>query len=362
LQRSGHHGIALYHLRIRRKNLPNHENLSIENLLRYVLTQEDFPPVFANPVTESHFTRDGYVVTPFFEESEVAACRKLYFDTMTEPPGDFFTTGFLPDGEPRRKVKEGLETIIAPHVASLMPTYSTCVRHFIVKRGRPGAGPLHLHQDFNFVDQSVHRAVHVWIALADVDERNGCLTVLPGSHRLASHISAMGPNATPYDPYRRILEDDCKVAVPMKAGEALFFDERTLHGSCPNTSPDLRIAMGAVFLPNGVKQRLYVEDDAKSPILDILEVESEILLNYSTLLRPPYPAGFKKIGTVEYRAKMLSPEVVQSLRRAPAARIGAHANPLGRIASQWSTSFESIWDRLRRRFQPHPGQTPRPNR
>ena len=280
-------------------------------------TQENFPPVFADPVTESKFTKDGYAVLPFFNKAEVAACRKLYFDTMSEPPGDFFTTAFLPDGETRRKVKEGLEVVIAPHVEALMPNYSTCVRHFIVKRGSPDAGPLHLHQDFNFVDHALHRSVHVWIALADVDQQNGCMTVLPGSHRLTYHISAMGLNATPYDPYRQMLEDDCKVGIPMKAGEALFFDERTLHGSYPNKSPDVRIAMGAVFLPKGVKQRLYVADEEKSAVLDVLEVESESLLNYSALLRPPYPEGFKKIGTVEYTAQMLSPEVVQSLRRPP---------------------------------------------
>jgi phytanoyl-CoA hydroxylase len=269
-------------------------------------------------VVEDTFTREGYVVLPLFDPREVEECRKLYFDTIPEPTSDFFTTAFLPDGEPRRKVKETLEEVIAPHVAALMPTYTTCVRHLIVKRGSPDAGPLHLHQDFNFVDHCVHRAVHVWVALADVDEQNGCLTMLPGSHNLGLHISAMGLNATPYDPYRQLLENDCKVGVPMKAGEAVFFDERTLHGSFPNRSPDVRIAMGAVFLPKGVKQRLYVADDAKSSLLDILEVESETSLNYSALLRPPYPEGFRKIGTVEYSAKYLSPEVVEGLRRAPA--------------------------------------------
>jgi ubiquinone/menaquinone biosynthesis C-methylase UbiE len=283
--------------------------------------EENFPPVFADPVFEDRFTKDGYVVMPFFDAAEVATCRKLYFTTMTEPPADFFTTAFLPDGETRRKVKDGLERLIVPHAEALMPTYSTCVGHFIVKRGRPDAGFLDLHQDFNFVDHSLHRAVHAWIALADVDQQNGCLTVLPGSHKLAHHISAMGVNATPYDSCRPLL-NDCKVGIPMKAGEALFFDERTLHGSYPNKSPDVRIAMGAVFLPKGVKQRLYVTDDAKSSVLDVLEVESETLLNYSTVLRPPYPKGFKKIGTFDYTAQMLSPEVAQSLRR-----LAEKANP-----------------------------------
>ena len=279
---------------------------------------ESFPPVFADPALEEGFSRNGYVVLPLFSPEEIETCRKLYFANLSEPQTDFFTTAFLPDGEPRRNVKEGLEAIIAPHAAELMPGYSTCVRHFIVKRGHPNAGPLDLHQDFNFVDQSVNRAVHVWIALVDVDEHNGCLTVLPGSHLLTHHISAMGGNATPFATYRDLLEADCRIGVPMKAGEALFFDERTLHGSYPNKSRDLRIAAGGVFLPKGVKQRLYVTDAVQPGLLDILEVESETLLDYSTVLRPPYPEGFHKIGTVAYTAKPLSPEVVQSLRRAPA--------------------------------------------
>src|ERR1700733_10035337 len=127
--------------------------------------EENFPPVFADPVIESKFTKDGYVAMPFFDGVEGKACRRLYFEAMSDRPADFFTTAFLPDGETRRKVKEGLEGVIAPHVEALMPAYRTCVRHFIVKRGRPDAPPLHLHQDFNFVDHTLHRAVHVWIAL-----------------------------------------------------------------------------------------------------------------------------------------------------------------------------------------------------
>ncbi len=75
--------------------------------------------------------------------------------------------------------------------------------------------------------------------------------------------------------------------------------------------------MGAVLLPKGVKQRLYVADEAKPAILDVLEVERENLMDCSTPLRPPYPQGFEKIGTVEYMVKTLSPEVVQGLRRNP---------------------------------------------
>ncbi len=303
--------------------------------------KENFPAVFVDPAIEESFSRDGYVVLPLFGPEEIAQSKKLYFANLAEPQTDFFTTAFLPDGEPRRNVKEGLEAMIAPHVAALMPGYATCVRHFIVKRGHPGAESLALHQDFNFVDQSLNRAVHVWIALVDVDEHNGCLTVLPGSHLLTHHISAMGLNATPYTAYRDVLEADCRIGVPMKAGEAIFFDERTLHGSYANKSGDLRIAAGAVFLPKGVKQRLYVTDAVDPGLLDILEVDIETLLDYSAVMRPPYPKGFQKIGTVEYTARPLSPEVVQSLRHVPATIPAASS---GAVDPQHT--FQGLIDRV----------------
>ena len=277
--------------------------------------KEKFPAVFADCAIEESFSRDGYVVLPFFGAGEIEKSKVLYFANHPAPQADYSTTAFLPDGEPRRNVKEGLDALIAPLITMLMPGYATCARHFMVKRGQANARSLDLHQDFNFADHSVNRVVHVWIPMVDVDEHNGCLTVLPGSHLVTDHISAMGLNATPYEPYREMFETDCRVGVPMKAGEAMFLDERTLHGSYPNKSPELRIAAGAVFLPRGVKQRLYVTDAITPGLLDILEVESEDLLDYSAVLRPPYPRGLQKIGTVEYSAKPLSAEVVEGLRR-----------------------------------------------
>jgi hypothetical protein len=276
---------------------------------------ENFPAVFADSAVEEGFSRDGYVVLPFFGPEEIEKSKALYFANHSEPQTDYSTTAFLPDGEPRRNVRQGLEEMITPCIVDLMPGYATCVRHFMVKRGHPDASYLPLHQDLNFSDHSVNRAVHVWIPMVDVDEHNGCLTVLPGSHLLANHISAMGVNATPYEPYREVFEADCRVGVPMKAGEALFMDERTLHGSYANKSADLRIAVGAVFLPKGVKQRIYVTDAVTPGLLDILEVESENLLDYCNVMRPPYPRGLRKIGTIEYTAQPLRPEVVQGLRR-----------------------------------------------
>ncbi len=64
---------------------------------------QEFPPVFADPAVEESFSRDGYVVVPFFSPEEIEKCKTLYFANLSEPQADFFTTAFLPNGEPQRK-------------------------------------------------------------------------------------------------------------------------------------------------------------------------------------------------------------------------------------------------------------------
>lgn len=294
-------------------------------------TAHDLPAAFNDSTLEESFTRDGYAVAPFFSPDEIERCKELYFAHVPNSPSDYYTTAYLPIGQPRRNLQQELEKIIAPRAAEFMPGYASCLNVYIVKRGHPNAQPLPLHQDFSFVDHTVNRCVRVWITLVDVDEHNGCMTVLPRSHLLTKHIAAMGAIGTPYDPHRAVLEADCIITVPMKAGEAMFFDERTLHGSYPNTSPALRIAVSAVFLPKDVKPRLYVNGGVTPGHLDILEIDSETLVDYSKTLRRPYPEGFKQIGAVEYAVEPLSEEVVQSLRRFPEPERVARAETPGPV-------------------------------
>lgn len=44
--------------------------------------------------------------------------------------------------------------------------------------------------------------------------------------------------------------------VPLKTGEAVFFDHRLIHASTSNRSTDYRLAIGAVLLPISAPLRL----------------------------------------------------------------------------------------------------------
>ncbi len=97
-----------------------------------------------------------------------------------------------------------------------------------------------LHQDNGYGQLDPMTDITVWIPLVDTDQNNGCLHIVPGSHRggLLEHgraginpvlIEAMTPQpATP---------------VKAKAGEGIAFSGLTLHGSGPNHSPSVRPAL-----------------------------------------------------------------------------------------------------------------------
>lgn len=76
-----------------------------------------------------------------------------------------------------------------------------------------------------------------WVALEAADEENGCLQVVPGSHRLPMLCTQKAYTTLSFTvvavPVPEGLES---VSVPVQTGDALFFNGSLIHGSPPNTS------------------------------------------------------------------------------------------------------------------------------
>lgn len=106
------------------------------------------------------------------------------------------------------------------------------------------------HQDEAYWDpgQSFH-AVGMWMPLDDVDETNGCMTFLPGSHRLdVLEHRHIGDDPAVHgleivDP----VDTSAAVAVCLAAGGATFHHPRTLHATSPNRTDRRRRACAAEF-------------------------------------------------------------------------------------------------------------------
>jgi len=126
----------------------------------------------------------------------------------------------------------------------LGPDVDCFLSQFIFKN--PGAWGQPWHQDsFYFHFEPRRPIVGLWLAITEATLENGCLHVLPGSHRepIHEHVPDARPGAN-YG-YVEIVDHDMTGSAPvlMDPGDLLVFDSHLMHRSTDNLSDGYRGAM-----------------------------------------------------------------------------------------------------------------------
>ena len=92
-----------------------------------------------------------------------------------------------------------------------------------------------------------------WVALDDVDEDNGCMWMVPGSHRWGEVAAG---ELTQDLPTSYAGHEVARVPRPLLRGRVHYHHCLTWHASFPNHTPRPRRAVGFHYMP---QQTLYVE-------------------------------------------------------------------------------------------------------
>ena len=105
-------------------------------------------------------------------------------------------------------------------------------------------GFVSFHQDAKYIGLEPHNWVTVWIAVTDANEKNGCMRMLPGSHKedLKHHEQKFDENnlLTRGQTIKNIPLDKTD-SVILKAGQMSLHHPKIVHGSGLNYSNDRRI-------------------------------------------------------------------------------------------------------------------------
>jgi hypothetical protein len=120
-------------------------------------------------------------------------------------------------------------------------------------------GSIAWHQDLAYWDLTSQRTVTAWIALTDSTIANGCVRVVPGSHRgpLLEHRLAG-------DQHNRLLrgqlaavdpEPERVAALELRAGQFSLHHGLLLHSSPNNPAATLRGGLAVRFIAPDVRQR-----------------------------------------------------------------------------------------------------------
>jgi hypothetical protein len=221
--------------------------------------------VFLDPDLQRAFDRDGFAVTRLLSADEAAETLERVmalrdrsgFASNTPGPAPTYHVSLLdPDLDYRRAARSVAKTALAERGGRILDGYRFLTGGFLLKP--PGAAELGMHRDWSMTSNADDVALNCWCALGDVDERNGCLKVVPGSYALVPNIEAPGQRPF-FAGYREALKEH-SVTVPLRAGEAVIFDNRTLHGSGANSTPELRAAVSAAFIPRSARAVIYLPD------------------------------------------------------------------------------------------------------
>lgn len=144
--------------------------------------------------------------------------------------------------------------------------------HTMLINKPPGTSPHPPHQDlYYFPFRPAHKIVAAWTAIDHVNQENGSLYVIPGSHKvnkLYDHGNVKGENKALY---HGIVEEDSvapmnkRVQFAMSPGDTIFFHPLLVHGSGPNATKTHRKSISCHYA-NGECYYIDVSNSVQAQI------------------------------------------------------------------------------------------------
>jgi len=256
---------------------------------------------FQNLSFQKQFERKGYVLlSSLLSEGEVKELYDLFERFQSQFSGPFHTTHFSKDLSYKKEVHDSITSIVFPRVATHLNHFVPLFGNFMIKNAGAQTS-MDLHADWTYVDEQRHSSAAVWIPLVDVNEENGCLGVIEGSHKVTNSIR--GPMIRQSS---RQKDDDWAKRygklIPMKAGDAIVYDHRLLHYSPSNKTTKIRPALNLSMAPETASWLHYCLPEGAKEIELYAVPDSSFYLHYNNFQRPETGALVKTLpsNTEEY--------------------------------------------------------------
>lgn len=155
------------------------------------------------------------------------------------------------------RVLDIIEAFIGPNIV----LWSS---HFIAKpRGDGKAVPWHTDGAYWGERLKPMEVITLWLAVDESTKENGCMRVLPGSHKHRVSMAEYVPvdhqaNVFGAEIKSELMDEAQAVDLELKVGECHFHDAWTLHSSSPNTSDKRRCGYTMRYMPS---RAVYTRDE-----------------------------------------------------------------------------------------------------
>jgi ectoine hydroxylase-related dioxygenase (phytanoyl-CoA dioxygenase family) len=243
-------------------------------------------PLFKDKQQQATFEKEGYLVLPLIDSEEIEALKSLYqsLHLKDEKGFGFHVSMDGLEASKSKEVRDEIWRLLLPKLDQYLENYKPFVASYVVKEVNP-KGVVPAHQDWSFVDKEEdgYSSITCWTALIDTYLDNGCMGVIKGSHRIMQNKRPSPSPQTPVPlsehmfsvfPYLTTIE--------MKAGEVLFFDNRTFHASPPNTEDHIRLAVGVgVTQKDAALVHYNLKPDSENKTIQKYAIDPDFFLKYN---------------------------------------------------------------------------------
>jgi len=273
--------------------------------------------LFKNKKSQHKFENDGYITTQLLNYNDITELLRFYIrlDKTYVNNRVFHSTTFNKDPNYSKVIVSKLKDFIVPKIDKIIENYRVIIGGFIVKEPSSN-GIIPPHQDWTFVNEEKYYSINIWIPLQDVDINNGTLGIIDGSQDMFKSIrgspnpqfkTALGQINMDLFPFLNIKS--------LKAGEAIIYDTKIIHGSTANLTNDSRVAVGLCLTSETADlYHWYLSPEKNSNTIIKYKVDENFFSTYnndklySYYLTKKYPNQFaEKIDEKKLASRFLDP-------------------------------------------------------
>lgn len=241
--------------------------------------------LFLNPDNQFFFDNNGFYKSPFpvLDKSDIDTLTEFLTTSGIYRKMDYDVSKDHPNHQLVYSMFQLFEDVVMPKLKKVINTDSNFVTGSFLVKAPKSKNVIIPHQDDNFTDESKnYYAVTCWIPLVDVDVNNGCIGILKGSNKVFDNVcprpTSLADNInTEYYP----LLVEYMEWIPMKAGEVLVFDHKTVHASLPNKTNNPRLSLSLLVTHKEADFYNYFIKPGTTDRILKYKIDREFYMNYS---------------------------------------------------------------------------------
>ena len=235
-------------------------------------------PVFYKKEHQEFYNKNGYIYIPgFLNYTELHILCTLF----NKKEKSFFDKGFhrtldMSNLQRKKEICGEISRIVTPIAQQILKDYRFLLNSFMSKE--KNAEAFDIHQNWTFVEEDKFTSLAIWIPLQDVNEQNGCLYFVPGSNRWNKYIRGNGTEWKYENKTHALMKE--MVALPMNAGDAVIFDDATIHYTSANKTRKPRISIAQVMIPENAEP-VFFNYNIKTDRIEKYIVKPDFYLNFT---------------------------------------------------------------------------------